>query len=178
MTSLITHNHPVDLVECSSQYSWTTSNRPISQISKCISWIFHNAPFCNINVHTCFPFPDAMDVGFVEIRHECNSRAISCRVLHVHVAHASQKWVITGLDNVHGANMGPTWVLSAPDGPHVDPWTLLSGMACRLLWGNEDYSSIRHQGKTSVQKCFKLTTKCTWIYSLSFCRHFVQQEMS
>ena len=27
---------------------------------------------------------------------------------------------------VHGANMGPTWVLSAPDGPHVGPWTLLS----------------------------------------------------
>ena len=22
---------------------------------------------------------------------------------------------------VHGANMGPTWVLSAPYGPHVDP---------------------------------------------------------
>ena len=25
---------------------------------------------------------------------------------------------------VHGANMGPTWVLSAPDGPHVDPMNL------------------------------------------------------
>ena len=25
---------------------------------------------------------------------------------------------------VHGANMGPTWVLSAPDGPHVDPMKL------------------------------------------------------
>ena len=25
---------------------------------------------------------------------------------------------------IHGANMGPTWVLSAPDGPHVDPMTL------------------------------------------------------
>ena len=27
---------------------------------------------------------------------------------------------------VHGANMGPTWVLSAPDGPMSAPWTLLS----------------------------------------------------
>ena len=27
-------------------------------------------------------------------------------------------------NKVHGANMGPTWVLSAPDGPHVDPITL------------------------------------------------------
>ena len=25
---------------------------------------------------------------------------------------------------VHGANMGPTWVLSSPDGPHVVPINL------------------------------------------------------
>ena len=25
---------------------------------------------------------------------------------------------------VHGANMGPTWVISAPDGPHVGPMNL------------------------------------------------------
>ena len=30
-------------------------------------------------------------------------------------------------DKVHGANMCPTWVLSAPDVHHVGPWTLLSG---------------------------------------------------
>ena len=29
---------------------------------------------------------------------------------------------------VHGTNMGPTWVLPAPDGPRVGPWTLLSGI--------------------------------------------------
>ena len=28
---------------------------------------------------------------------------------------------------VHGADMGPNWVLSAPDRPPVGPWTLLSG---------------------------------------------------
>ena len=26
---------------------------------------------------------------------------------------------------VHGANTGPTWVLSAPDGPHVGPMNLV-----------------------------------------------------
>ena len=26
---------------------------------------------------------------------------------------------------VHGANMGPTWVLPAPDGPHVGPMNLV-----------------------------------------------------
>ena len=25
---------------------------------------------------------------------------------------------------IHGANMGPTWVLSAPGGPHVGPFNL------------------------------------------------------
>ena len=35
-------------------------------------------------------------------------------------------WVYSQLfnvpdNNVHGANMGPTWILSAPDGPHVGP---------------------------------------------------------
>ena len=37
-----------------------------------------------------------------------------------------------------GGNMGPTWVLSAPDGPHVGPWTLLSGafsFEMRMYWG-------------------------------------------
>ena len=45
---------------------------------------------------------------------------------------------------VHGANMGPTWVLSAPDGPHVGPmylaireptWAVETGMdicVCRV----------------------------------------------
>ena len=28
---------------------------------------------------------------------------------------------------VHGANKGPTWVLSAPDGPHVGPMDLAIG---------------------------------------------------
>ena len=35
-------------------------------------------------------------------------------------------YVITYPDSkVHGANMGPTWVLSAPDGPHVGPMNLV-----------------------------------------------------
>ena len=30
---------------------------------------------------------------------------------------------------VHGSNMGPTWGRQDRGGPHVAPWTLLSGMA-------------------------------------------------
>ena len=33
--------------------------------------------------------------------------------------------IYVNLDNkVYGANMGPTWVLSAPGGPHVGPMNL------------------------------------------------------
>ena len=34
---------------------------------------------------------------------------------------------------VHGANMGPNWVLSAPDGPHVDPMNLAIKEALHIL---------------------------------------------
>ena len=44
---------------------------------------------------------------------------------------------------VHGANMGPTWVLSAPDGPHVGPMNLaIRGLI--LLFGifSSSYDNI------------------------------------
>ena len=34
------------------------------------------------------------------------------------------QWDIVPDNKFHGANMGPTWVLSAPDGPHVGPMNL------------------------------------------------------
>ena len=33
-------------------------------------------------------------------------------------------WIIVPDSKEHGANMGPTWVLSAPDEPHVGPMDL------------------------------------------------------
>ena len=38
----------------------------------------------------------------------CRKQVVSIIVLHA-----------TPDSKVHGANMGPTWVLSAPDGPHM-----------------------------------------------------------
>ena len=32
--------------------------------------------------------------------------------------------------------MGPTWVLLAPDGPHVGPWALLSGCLLLFCWSS------------------------------------------
>ena len=40
-------------------------------------------------------------------------------------------------NKVHGANMGSTWVLSAPDGPHVGPMDL----AIKQSWGR--FNSFR-----------------------------------
>ena len=46
---------------------------------------------------------------------------------------------------VHGANMGPTWVLSAPDGLHVDTMHLairvvfIAEQCDRLLWINQQW---------------------------------------
>ena len=45
-------------------------------------------------------------------------------------------------NNVHGAKMGPIWVLSAPDGPHVGPMNLAIRGAARSCW-----SIYKHRGQ-------------------------------
>ena len=49
-------------------------------------------------------------------------------------------------NKVHGANMGPTWVLSAQGGPHVDPmnfaiWVISEGFQKRVpgLFGDRNH---------------------------------------
>ena len=41
---------------------------------------------------------------------------------------------------VRGANVGPTWVLSAPDWPHVWPWALLSEIVQFLCPKSTEFS--------------------------------------
>ena len=59
-----------------------------------------------------------------------------------HIIHILCHYVLSLLDNsvnpdskVHGANMGPTWVLSAPDGLHVGPANLAIRELCAGLHG-------------------------------------------
>ena len=55
------------------------------------------------------------------IANQYRSRNYITRAFHL----AVRRFAINGPDSkVHGANMGPTWVLSAPDGPHVGPMNL------------------------------------------------------
>ena len=50
---------------------------------------------------------------------------------------------------VHGANIGPTWVLSAPDGPHVGPMNL----AIRVFF---NLDAISHRGTERHLLCFDM----------------------
>ena len=43
---------------------------------------------------------------------------------------------------VHGANMGPTWVMSAPGGPHVGPMNLAIRDVC-LVTTSRDVNAFR-----------------------------------
>ena len=51
---------------------------------------------------------------------------------------------------VHGTNMGPTWVLSAPDGPHVDPMSL----AIKVDWWPIKHSLHLQKQCIEVTHCF------------------------
>ena len=66
-------------------------------------------------------------------------------------------WIITVSDNgfpdskIHGANMGPTWVLVSPCGPHVGPmnpaiWELLLVPRQAITSTNTDSMSIGPNG--------------------------------
>ena len=79
---------------------------------KTISWLSYHY---NGNAHTWKDCLLYWDRALIAI----NSHSVVKKLRH------------TFPDNkVHGANMGPTWVLSAPDGPHVGPMEL----AIRVMW--------------------------------------------
>ena len=47
---------------------------------------------------------------------------------------------------VHGANMGPTWVLSLPDGPHVGPMNLI--IRGNMMFLNTNPGRFKHYTRT------------------------------
>ena len=89
--------------------------------------------------------------------------------LHMYYRHCT--YIDFPDSKVHGANMGATWVLSAPNGPHVAPpppppppmgpmlapWTLLSGLK---LCENEDCQSPSQLFRYTGVAIF---TECKWI---------------
>ena len=78
------------------------------------------------------PWPEPM---FTQICHHMASLGHNELILYAARGKISKTGMPAGPDSkVHGANMGPSWVLSAPDRPHVGPLNLaIRGMpaACR-----------------------------------------------
>ena len=56
--------------------------------------------------------------------------------------------------NVHGAHMGPTWVLSALDGPHVGPMTIAisDALCCKDKIFDKINKSLGEGGVEAVLK--------------------------
>ena len=85
----------------------------------------------------------------------------------------------TQITKIHGANMGPTWVLSVPDGPHVGPMNLCGHGV--LPWYRKHYwikwqcftyfltSVWRHIWKLHLNWCRLLIGKFLWYSSASIC---------
>ena len=77
----------------------------------------------------------------------------------------------------HEANMGPTWELSAPDGPHVGPWTLLAGLGYlsftvvntttfSATWDEGYNVNFRGQGQTpSAGVCLLSVTRVACLHN-------------
>ena len=56
----------------------------------------------------------------------CSDDQVVCVYVYFPKLYSSPESTINDIPDskVHGANMGPTWVLSAPDEPHVGPMNL------------------------------------------------------
>ena len=71
----------------------------------------------------------------------CNDLVPSASFVHNYGIDCSSPGAIGYPDSkVHGANMGPTWVLLAPDGPHIGPMNLAIGVVVQIC------DDIPHQG--------------------------------
>ena len=76
---------------------------------------------------------------------------------------------------VHGANMGPTWVLSAPDGPHIGPMNLaIRECLCSVNWTDPQKKPA---AKFESNYNNILLRKCIWKFCLKRDSHFFQASM-
>ena len=98
-----------------------------------IGWAHSQNDSCKIG--TCIIQDMPMLVQAISCTVELSSYPGFFRELH---------WILMGFSEifspdskVHGANIGPTWVLSAPDGPHVGP------LSIAIKEGNLDRYELR-----------------------------------
>ena len=66
---------------------------------------------------------------------------------------------------VHGANMGPTWVLSDPDGPHVGPMNLDIRVSKVPLGLNIMFQSVSNLPQTFDNYCRSFYNICSDVHA-------------
>ena len=79
---------------------------------------------------------------------------------------------------VHGASMGPTWVLSAPDGPHVGPmnfaiWVHWRWVSCL----NADEGTLEHLDKITEGSWCKQNKRNWWVYMVVVVGSFISNTI-
>ena len=87
--------------------------------------------------HFCFCYTRFLDGGHILLNlSRCYGQSVSfppnIHIVMLFIFHSiARSWTIPE-SKVPGANLGPTWDLSAPDGPHVGPRNLAvkDGVAC------------------------------------------------
>ena len=83
---------------------------------------------------------------------------------------------------VHGSNMGPIWVLSAPDGPMLASWTLLSEVltvrvaVTDFFSGTQDTFVVRCKGRGAAVTAVFLADAWAVLERLEvpFAGHFIE----
>ena len=101
---------------------------------------------------------------YIYARRDCNKiKHVLSKMLLIHTISIHFCIRFDYPDNkVHGANMGPTWVLSAPDGPHVGPihiairvFTMLyelDALFLKCIWSRYTFPSTLILDKMAGQK--------------------------
>ena len=84
---------------------------------------------------------------------------------------------------VHGANMGPTWVLSAPDEPHVGPTNLaIRGDQCKMtdicpMQENSKHVPFTNLYPSSAMFLGSMSTKHSGLIHVQPCQHYIVQGL-
>ena len=125
-------------------------------------WFCLFGELCYLNVTAVFPclqkrrHLDALAIAKTQF-----STTLKPNTLKLH--QYAKLWVSPD-NNVHGANMGHTWVLSAPDGPQFGPMSLAIGVLKEKMHVNLSISEIRRMN--SMDKVLKRNTDFALWYIL------------
>ena len=131
-----------------------THERNLQLFAKCYTM---NTRWWEIHIHRCYSLAN---ISYAPICMCKNDQRICC-----HKTSASHLFEVIPDSKVHGANMGPTWVLSAPAGPHVGPMNLAIrvGSTYVILWW------LHNDRLEKVILGINDDISSLWLYSLDAC---------